>query len=209
MDETKNSVNEKMKESHDERDAGKEKVNETSQNETFAECEKPDEGARAAEDLAGEIKDLKDKLLRRAAEFENYKRRVENEKSEWFKYASEALLKKILPIYDDLIRSRAHISEEGSIDSIVKGIGLIIEKFKKTLEEEGVKKIETVGKPFDFNFHEALLQRSSSEHPPHTVLDEVEPGYVLLDKVIRHAKVIVSDENSGGSGENNDIKAEN
>ena len=138
------------------------------------------------------IKDLQDSLLRKVAEFENYKRRTENDQFNLIKYAAESFILKVLPIYDDLKRSVNHLSEETNFSSIKEGLELILNKFTKTLEEQGIKKIETLGKEFNVEFHEALLQQPSNEFPDHTVIQEVEAGYLYKDKVIRHAKVIVS-----------------
>lgn len=148
------------------------------------------------EKLAKEAAESKDKLLRKAAEFENYKRRTENEQLNWLKYAAESFIVKILPVYDDLERSLAHAKDANSIDAVKEGLNMVLNKFSKVLEEQGVKKIDAKGKPFDFNFHEALLQQTVPGLAPHTVIEVVEPGYLYKDKVIRHAKVIVSDENS-------------
>ncbi|HEX2961996.1 MAG: nucleotide exchange factor GrpE [Bacteroidota bacterium] len=149
-----------------------------------------------SENLTKEVAELKDKLLRRAAEFENYKRRTEQEQLNWLKYAAESFIVKILPVYDDLERSLAHAKDANNVDAIKEGLNMVLNKFSKVLEEQGVKKIDAKGKPFDFNFHEALLQQNVPGIAPHTVIEVVEPGYIYKDKVIRHAKVIVSDENS-------------
>lgn len=138
------------------------------------------------------IKDLQDSFLRKVAEFENYKRRTENDQFNLIKYAAESFILKVLPIYDDLKRSVNHLSEETNFSSIKEGLELILNKFTKTLEEQGIKQIEAVGKEFNVEFHEALLQQPSNEFPDHTVIQEVEAGYLYKDKVIRHAKVIVS-----------------
>ena len=146
------------------------------------------------EKLQKEIEELNDKLLRRAAEFENYKRRTENEFQNILKYAGETILVDILPVYDDLGRSLNHVDEEKNKESFAQGVKMVYDKFSKTLEDKGVKKIESKGQEFDFNFHEALLQQPTAEFPPNTVIEEVEPGYLYKDKVIKHAKVVVSKE---------------
>ncbi|MCU7494710.1 MAG: nucleotide exchange factor GrpE [Ignavibacteria bacterium] len=148
------------------------------------------------ENLSREVAEMKDKLLRKAAEFENYKRRTENEQLNWLKYAAESFIVKILPVYDDLERSMLHAKEANNQDAIKEGLNMVLNKFSRVLDEQGVKKIDAKGKPFDFNFHEALLQQTVPGVAPHTVIEVVEPGYMYKDKVIRHAKVIVSDENS-------------
>ena len=145
--------------------------------------------------------ELKDALLRKIAEFENFKRRNENDQLNLLKYAAEPFIKNILPVYDDLERSLSHLEEEnnfsnsaGGFESTKKGLLMVFEKFGKILEIQGIKKIDAKGKPFDVHYHEALMQLPVEGVAPHTVLDVIEPGYMYKDKVIRHAKVIVSAE---------------
>jgi molecular chaperone GrpE len=145
-------------------------------------------------ELEKQILELKDSLLRKVAEFENYKRRNENDQLNILKYAAESFIVNVLPIYDDIERSLSHIDDESSFESTKKGLMLVFEKFGKILENQGIKKIEAKGKPFDVHYHEALMQQSVEGVPPHTVLDVIEPGYIYKDRVIRHAKVIVSAE---------------
>ncbi len=156
---------------------------------------KLEEALEKLNQLEKDNQELKDSLLRKVAEFENYKRRTEKDQLNFLEYAAESFIVKILPIYDDLNRSVAHLDEAKDIDSIKEGLKLVLEKFKKTLEDQGVKKIEAKDKEFDFNYHEALMQQNSDDVPPNTVLQEVEPGYMYKDKVIRHSKVIVSQDN--------------
>ena len=138
--------------------------------------------------------EMKDTLLRKAAEFENYKRRTENDQLNILKYAAESFIKNILPVYDDLERSLSHIDEETNFESTKKGLLLVHEKFGKIMEAQGIKKIDAKGKQFDVHYHEALMQQPAAGVPPHTVLEVLEPGYIYKDRVIRHAKVIVSQE---------------
>lgn len=141
-----------------------------------------------------EKKELQDRLLRKVAEFDNYKRRTENEFSNLFKYAAENFIKKILPVVDDFERSLKHLAESEDNSSVSEGIKMIYDKLVKILDDQGVKKMESVGKPFDVHFHEALMQKKDETQPPHAVLDELETGYLYQDKVIRHAKVIVNED---------------
>lgn len=143
--------------------------------------------------LEAEVNQYKELMLRKAAEFENYKRRTENDQLNLLKYAAESLLIKLLPTIDDLERSLSHMTEETDVNKIKEGIQLVYNKFMKTLDDQGVKKIEAIGKPFDVEFHEALMQRADDSVAPHTVLDELETGYFYKDRVIRHSKVIVSE----------------
>jgi molecular chaperone GrpE len=145
--------------------------------------------------LENEVEELKDKVLRKAAEFENYKRRTENDQLNLLTYAAESFISKLLTIIDDFERSIKHIDGANDIDSLKEGMNLIYDKFVKLLDEQGVKKIESRGKPFDVNYHEAVIQQKADNVPPHTVIDELECGYLYKDKVIRHAKVIVSEDN--------------
>ncbi|MEJ2617775.1 MAG: nucleotide exchange factor GrpE, partial [Ignavibacteriaceae bacterium] len=158
--------------------------------------------------LENEIADLKDKLLRKAAEFENYKRRTENDQLNLLKYSAESFIVKLLPVIDDFERSIDHMDSAKDVKSIKQGVTLIYNKLMKILSEQGVEKIEAVGKPFDVEYHEAMLQRKAENVEPHTVLDEIEKGYMYKDKVIRHSKVIVSEdldeESASGSNETSD-----
>lgn len=164
------------------------------------EEDQPDKDKRIRE-LEDEVSDLKDKLLRRAAEFENYKRRTENDQLNLLKYAAESFIIKLLPVIDDFERSMQHIDNSKDADSIKTGLKLIYDKLMKVLDEQGVKKIDSVGQPFDVNFHEALMQRKADDEvAPHTVLDEIEKGYMYKDRVIRHAKVVVSEDEEKHEG---------
>lgn len=154
----------------------------------------PEELQKRIEELEKESNEWKEKFLRKAAEFENYKRRTENDQLNLINYAAESFIKKILPIVDDFERSLEHINDSNDYEKLKEGVQLIYNKLVKVLEEQGVKKIEAVGKPFDVEYHEALMQREDPSVPPHTVLDELEKGYMYRDKVIRHSKVVVSSE---------------
>lgn len=155
-----------------------------------------------------EKKELQDRLLRKVAEFDNYKRRTENEFSNLFKYAAENFIKKILPVVDDFERSLKHLSETEDTTSVTEGIKMIYDKLVKILDDQGVKKMESVGKPFDVHFHEALMQKKDETQPPHSVLDELETGYLYQDKVIRHAKVIVNEDFHSEETTSNDTSKE-
>lgn len=159
----------------------------------------------------------KDQLLRKAAEFDNYKKRIDNDYSNFVRYANEDLLEKFLPVVDDFERSFKAFEESAAKagdrntkenQSLVKGVELIYSKLRKVLEAHGVTPMEVVGKPFDPNYHDALLQVENSDHPHHTVIQEVEKGYMLHDRVIRHAKVIVSSAQAEGQSDKPDGEGE-
>lgn len=145
-------------------------------------------------ELEIQLKEWQDKFLRKAAEFENYKRRTENDQFNLINYAAESFITKLLPIVDDFERSIEHIEDIDNSNAVKEGIKLVYEKLIKLLNEQGVKKMQTKGQPFNVDYHDALMQRKDNSVPPHTVLEEVESGYLYRDKVIRHAKVIVSED---------------
>jgi len=147
-----------------------------------------------AADLEANVESLRDQLLRKAADFENYRKRVEAEFVTLTRFANENLIADLLPILDDFSRSLAMSKDRKEFEVFYRGIELIHSKFLKVLEAQGVKPFESVGKPFDVEYHDALMQMPREGVPPNTVIEEVEKGYKLHDKVIRHAKVIVSQE---------------
>lgn len=139
---------------------------------------------------------LKDQLLRTLAEFDNYKKRSQRDMSQFMQTANEKLIVDLLPVIDDLERaikvSKEITSDDVKVQQFVQGVEFIYKKLMNTLESKGLKAIESIGKPLDVHLHDALLQIDAPDAEPHTVVDEHEKGYYLFDKVIRHAKVIVS-----------------
>ncbi len=155
-----------------------------------------DEGksSEELENLKAENAELKDTLLRKVAEFENYKRRTENEQANLLKYTGEHIITSLLPVIDDFERSLRHIKDAKDVNAVYDGLKLVFDKLMKTFNEQGILKIEAVGKSFDVNYHEAIMQRKEEGVEPHTVLDEIETGYIYKDRVIRHSKVILSED---------------
>lgn len=139
-----------------------------------------------------EAAQLKDQLLRKIAEFENFKRRTREEKDILMKYGAEGVLLDLLPVLDDFERSLAASREHADFDALSKGVDIIYAKLLRVLENRGLRPIDAAGKHFDVDFHHALMQIPSADVEPGTVLDVAEKGYMLHDKVIRHAKVTVS-----------------
>lgn len=134
----------------------------------------------------------KDQYLRNAAEFENYKRRTDAERAEFFAYAGERVLSDMLPVLDDFDRTMESFDKSHDKDALKKGIDLVYAKFRNVLEKQGLKPMQSDGTKFDVNLHEAILQQPDPEKDPETVINTVEKGYYLKDKVLRHAKVVVS-----------------
>lgn len=139
-----------------------------------------------------QIEELKDRYLRTVAEFENFKRRTQKEKAELIFNGSEKTVSAILPILDDMERAAVNANKTDDIHALEEGWELIFKKLLKTLEGLGVKKIETQDKAFDVDFHEAVAMVPNVEDDKKgKVIDCVQTGYTLNEKVIRHAKVAV------------------
>ena len=137
-----------------------------------------------------EIERISDKNIRLLAEFDNYKRRTQKERTKLFKYAGEELAKAILPILDDLHRTM-EADGKGKARTILEGIELIVAKLDKTLEDQGIVPFDSVGQNFDADLHEALMSEESDKGE-NVILREFEKGYMYDDKILRHAKVVVS-----------------
>jgi len=148
------------------------------------------EAGREVTELRAELADLKDRWLRERAELENFKRRVVREKSDALRFGSEALLKDLIPVIDNLHRAVAHARTSRDVDPIVSGVELVLRGFDEVLERHGVKVVEARGIPFDPTRHEAI-SHVESEAPANTVIDEHQRGYVLHDRLLRPALVTV------------------
>ena len=139
------------------------------------------------------IEEQKDKYLRLSAEFDNYRKRTLKEKAELIKSGGEKAISAILPILDDLERALQNMQKADDVKAMYEGIDLIYQKFLKGLSEVGLQKMEPLGEVFDTDYHEAVaLVPAPSEDQKGKVLDCVQTGYKLNDKVIRHAKVVVA-----------------
>lgn len=158
----------------------------TDNTDNAAESEEADPLAKAQQ----EVEELKKQLLYKTAEFENYRKRTLKEKADLILNGGEKTIAAILPILDDFERAIADKSEDPK--AIKEGVQMIFNKFTKTLEGLGVKKIETADKDFDVDFHEAIaMVPGMGDDKKGKVIDCVQTGYTLNDKVIRHAKVAV------------------
>lgn len=149
--------------------------------------------AKELEDAQSAIEEQKDKYLRLSAEFDNYRKRTLKEKAELIKNGAEKTLTAILPILDDFERALKNLEATEETKAMKEGVELIFTKFQKVLQQEGLQAIETEGKDFDVDFCEAIaLVPAPSEEQKGKILDCVQTGYMLNDKVIRHAKVVVA-----------------
>jgi len=139
-----------------------------------------------------ELTELKDKYLRLAAEFENYKRRTTKERIELFKTASQELMVALLPVLDDFERARHATAATADANAVRDAIEIIQGKLNKTLQQKGLTAMDARGGDFDPELHEAITQiPAPSDDLKGKIVDEVEKGYYLGDKVIRHAKVVL------------------
>ena len=148
-----------------------------------------------------QIEFYKDQLLRKVADFDNFKRRAEAESASVFKYAKADIIQELLPVIDDFERSLKLARDRRDSEAFAKGVELIYQKLAKFLQTQGVREIESLGKEFDVHFHDALLQVPRSDVPPHVVIEVVDKGYTLDDRVLRHAKVVVSTTPAGESAD--------
>jgi len=142
--------------------------------------------------LEKERNEAKEQSVRKSAELDNVIKRTTREKFDMIDYANEKLLTKLLPIADDLGNAVIAGQQNSDTATLLKGVEMIYQKMLRLLDEEGIKPIDTpAGKPFDVNFHEAMLQMPS-EYTEGSVIQEIQKGYMLREKVLRHTKVITS-----------------
>lgn len=132
------------------------------------------------------------RYLRAQADFENFRRRARQEKEEFTKYASAKLIEQLLPVVDNFERALAAAKDNKDYDALLKGVDMIYRQLEQALAAEGLTPIESVGKPFNPEFHQAIMQEESEEHEEGIVVEEMMKGYMLKEKVLRPAMVKVS-----------------
>lgn len=142
---------------------------------------------------AGQAKELEDKVLRLHADFDNIRKRLEREKQDFIRFANEGIILELLNVLDNLERAVELAQDKHQdLSAFLKGVELILAHLYEMLKEHGVAPMEAKGKVFDPNYHEALMQAEDSQAPENTVIEELQKGYMLNDRVIRTAKVKVS-----------------
>ena len=176
--------------------AAEETVENTENVENTQEQEEPlsemDQLKAQLAEAEAKIAELQDRYLRQAAEFDNYRKRTLKEKADLIKSAAEKVMVAELPIVDDMDRALDNMEKGMDADACIEGFKLIAQKFKNTLAQQGLEKIDTDGQDFDTDYHEAIaLIPAPTEELKGKILDCVQAGYKLGDKVIRHAKVAV------------------
>lgn len=155
------------------------------------------EEAEAAEnplvtELTKQVEESQQRFLRAQADFDNFRRRTTKEKEELAQYASMKLITQLLPVVDNFDRAVEAAKNGGDIESFLKGVDMIYRQFSQVLEQEGLKPMTTVGEAFNPDFHQAIMQVESDEYEEGIVVEEVQKGYVLKEKVLRPAMVKVS-----------------
>ena len=139
-----------------------------------------------------EIAELKDKILRQAADFANFRKHSMATHTELILNGGKKVLESLLPILDDMERAEANLAKSEEVETLREGLSLIFQKLQRTLEQQGLKKMETKEEQFDTDYHEAVaLFPTEDEQQKNHIIDCVQTGYMLNDKVLRHAKVVV------------------
>lgn len=144
------------------------------------------------EELEDQLGEAEERVLRAAADAENFKKRLQREKEEQTRYANESFMRELLPVIDNLERALEHSQAESNQGSMVEGLKITLKVFIETLAKFGCTPIEAVGEPFDPNFHEAVSQEEAAEHEVNAVVRELQKGYMLKDRLLRPAMVVVS-----------------
>jgi molecular chaperone GrpE len=157
----------------------------------FESSERSDELAKELEQVKTEKAEIYDKLLRKAADFDNYRKRTEKEKREHQQYALADFMSELILILDNFERAFAH-SDEESNPEYQKGVELIYRQLRDLMEKKGLRPMQAEGKPFDPNIHEAIAREERDDLPDDTVLEELQKGYFFRDKLLRPALVKVS-----------------
>jgi len=171
------------------------------------EAAQPEAAADPLAEAIRERDELKDKLLRMAADTDNYKKRAEREKAEHLKRANENLVRDLLPVLDNLERALEHaVEDEGPGKALTQGLELTYQELWKVLERFGLERVESLGRAFDPEYHEAMMQEEDPDAESGTVIRELQRGYLFQQRLLRPAMVVVSkrpagEEDEAGEGE--------
>lgn len=133
-----------------------------------------------------------DLYLRERAELENFRKRTQRDKEEFRIFTRKELLLEVLPVLDNLERALSHAGQDGEVQGLLEGVNMTVVQFRKVIEDFGARPINAVGVPFDSNLHQAMAQVETAEQPPGTVISEFQKGYLLHDRLLRPALVVVA-----------------
>ena len=202
-EETKKTMDsEEVKASEEEKTTREETADETEKQAEHAEETETEEenvsekkgffGKKKKDKKDTQIEDLTDKLRRQMAEFDNFRKRTEKEKSGMFEMGAKSVVEKLLPVVDNFERGLASVPEEQKEDPFVAGVDKVYKQLLTVFDELGVKPIEAVGQPFDPNFHNAVMHVEDDEQGENVVVEEFQKGYMYHDSVVRHSMVKVA-----------------
>ena len=167
--------------------------NESSKKESHKEKKEKKKEEKEKKDKKDEqIEELKDRVTRQMAEFENFRKRTEKEKSQMFEVGVKTMVEKILPVVDNFERGLAQVPDDKKNDSFVEGMNMIYKQMMTAFDEIGVKQIEAVGKEFDPNLHNAVMHVDDDTLPDNSIVEEFQKGYIYHDQVVRHSMVKVA-----------------
>ena len=202
-EETKKTMDsEEVKASEEEKTTREETAEETEKQAEHAEGPETEEenvsekkgffGKKKKDKKDTQIEDLTDKLRRQMAEFDNFRKRTEKEKSGMFEMGAKSVVEKLLPVVDNFERGLASVPEDQKEDPFVAGVDKVYKQLLTVFDELGVKPIEAVGQPFDPNFHNAVMHVEDDEQGENVVIEEFQKGYMYHDSVVRHSMVKVA-----------------
>jgi molecular chaperone GrpE len=154
-------------------------------------------------ELEERVRQAEDRALRVAADADNFKKRVERDKQESIRYGNERLIAELLPVIDNLERALEHAPGDCHQDGLIQGVKMTLKRFHDTLAKFGCTPIDAEGKIFDPNFHEAVYREETQEHPNNTIVRELQTGYVLNDRLLRPAMVVVASSPSTNAEDKN------
>jgi molecular chaperone GrpE len=181
--------------------------------ETAETSEQPENSVEQLEEKLAEAQaqasDHHERMLRMAAELENVRKRASREMEDVRKYATENLIRQLLTVVDNLERAIASAAPENqNHKGVVDGVALTLAEITKILEKHHVRPIEAMGEPFDPAFHQAMSQEERSDHPPNTVVQEFQKGYLMHDRLLRPAMVVVSKSSQNGHPDEKTVDAQ-
>lgn len=177
-----------------EQEETKEEVEEKETSEEQPKEEKKSKSKKKKDKKDEQIEELQDQVKRQMAEFDNFRKRTEKEKNQMFEVGAKSIIEKILPVVDNFERGLASIPEEEQGSAFADGMNMIYKQLLNELEQAGVTVIEAVGKEFDPEYHNAVMQVENDELEPGTIAQELQKGYTYRDSVVRHSMVAVVQE---------------
>jgi len=152
----------------------------------------PQKPVSEVEQLRLELEEAKNGKLRALAELENYRSRISRQTAEERKYANIDLMRELLPVWDNIGRALEAVSTSHNLETLVEGVQMVHSQFLEVLKKHHCEKIEAMFQPFDPNVHASVAQMPSAEHPANTVIEEVQVGFRLFDRVVRPSQVVLA-----------------